>query len=220
MLLYDGEAVHTQVVRLFILERKGLELDVQPIDVANLENRRLPYRTQVNLRGEVPALRLDDGTVLTEVTALYQYLDEVAEGGTSLFGANAIERAITNMWLRRVDLEIVQPLVRWFRDGPATVDFYRGNRVPVPEAQLANKVSVNQGLNLLDDHLEDGRSFICGDRFSAADIHLYGMLKVMSFTADWLNPSGRTAVAAWMKRMDEREASAESLKVFGSKVKV
>lgn len=57
----------------------------------SLENRRLAFRTNVNARGELPALRLDDGTVLTEITAICKYLDEVAEGGTSLYGDTAQE---------------------------------------------------------------------------------------------------------------------------------
>ncbi|KAK7425976.1 hypothetical protein QQZ08_007558 [Neonectria magnoliae] len=97
MLLYDS--VHSPnplVVRIFILERGGLELDVKSVDIINLENRRLAYR-RVNPRGELPALVMNDGNVLTEITAICTYLDEVAKGGHSLFGSTAAQRAITNM---------------------------------------------------------------------------------------------------------------------------
>ncbi|KAF4556559.1 Glutathione S-transferase-like protein 4 [Elsinoe fawcettii] len=112
----------------------------------NLENRRLAYR-KINPRGEVPALVLEDGTVLTETPAVCEYIDEIATSGQSLYGNTALERAETRMWLRRMDLEIVQPLTNWFRNDEATIDFYQGNRTPNPEARMQLKLQVNQGLN-------------------------------------------------------------------------
>ncbi|PYI03122.1 hypothetical protein BO78DRAFT_452529 [Aspergillus sclerotiicarbonarius CBS 121057] len=152
--LYDAPAPNPYVVRLFILERGGLNLDVEQVDIMKLENRRLAYRTNVNPRGELPALRIDDKTVLTEITAICEYLDEIATGGKSLFGETAMERAETRMWLRRMDLEIAQPVIAWFRNDPATIDFYKGNRIPTPEARVVQKVMINKFLNLLDDELE------------------------------------------------------------------
>ena len=92
-------------MQLICGEVAGL-VETKHIDVMKLENRRLAYRTKVNSRGELPALRINDTFVLTEITAICEYLDEVAVGGKSLFGVNAQERAETRMWLRRMDLEI------------------------------------------------------------------------------------------------------------------
>jgi len=161
MLLYDALAPNPLVVRLFILERQGLSLQTVKVDITNLMNRRLAYRTNVHPRGTLAALRLDNGHVLTEITAICEYLDEVAVGGKSLFGSNAEERAETRMWLRRMDLETAQPVIEWFCNDVATVDFYKGNRMPVPEARTPQKVVINQYLNLLDDELE-GTMFLCG----------------------------------------------------------
>ncbi|KAH7133919.1 hypothetical protein EDB81DRAFT_904360 [Dactylonectria macrodidyma] len=99
-------------------------LDVVNIDIMKLENRGLEYRTQVNLQGELPALVLDNGFILTEMTAICEYLDKVAKGGKSLFGETSAERAETRMWLRRMDLEIAQPVIAWVRNDPADVHFY------------------------------------------------------------------------------------------------
>ncbi|KAJ5519310.1 Glutathione S-transferase N-terminal [Penicillium expansum] len=101
--------------------------------------RILAYRTNVNSRGELPALRISDQFVLTEITAICEYFDEVAKGGKSLFSETALERAETRMWLRRMDMEIAQPL----RNDPGTIDFYKGNRIPVPEARVIQKVEEN-----------------------------------------------------------------------------
>lgn len=211
MKLYDASSPNPYVVRLFALERGGLKLDVQQVDIMALENRRLEFRTKVNPRGELPALQLDDGTVLTEITAICEYLDEVAEDGKSLFGENAQQRAETRMWLRRMDLELAQPLIDWYRNNPDTIDFYKGNRTPCPEARIIQKVVINQFLNLLDDELES-KTFLCGDRFSAADIHFYGLVKMMvEHVAPWFNSPGRTNVAAYFERMNNRKATQEAL---------
>ncbi|KAH7123122.1 glutathione S-transferase [Dactylonectria macrodidyma] len=214
MLLYDNiHAPNPLVVRIFIFERGGLELDIQAVDILNLENRRLPYRTNVNSRGEIPALRLDDGTIITEITAICGYLDEIAEGGNSLFGTTPTERAVTRMWLRRMDIEIAQPLINWYRNGEDTIDFYRGNRTPAPQARVIQKVQINQALNMLDDELE-GKVYLCGSRFSAADILLYGIVKPMLAMAPWVNVPGRLNVAAWFKRMDDRDGCQKGLAGF------
>ncbi|TIC90933.1 Glutathione S-transferase 2 [Colletotrichum higginsianum] len=221
MLFYDNKlAPNPLVVRLFIMERGGLELDVQSVDIFNTEQRRLAYRTQVNKRGEIPALRLDDGTVITESVAICKFLDEVAAGGHSLFGSTPTEKATTLMWLRRMDIDIVQPLSSWFRNGEETIDFYRGHRIPDPSAKVIEKVRINQALNQLDDELE-GKHFLCGDRFSAADVLLYGMTQpFLDGTAPWVNAPGRLNVAAWFDRMGSREASQKAIAGFGNHVSV
>ncbi|KAM0227592.1 hypothetical protein ACHAPO_011387 [Fusarium lateritium] len=217
MKLYDAQAPNPYAVRIFILERGGLTLDVQSVDIMNLENRRLAYRTQVNPRGEVPALDID-GFILTEITAICEYLDEIAEGGKSLFGDTPLERAETRMWLRRMDLELAQPIIAWYRNDPDTIDFYKGNRLPTPEVRVAQKVTINQFLNLLDDQLE-GKEYLCGSRFSAADIHFYGLLKMMVMqVVPWVLSPGRKNVVSYFARIDARNASQQALKPFESTV--
>ncbi|KGO57818.1 Glutathione S-transferase, N-terminal [Penicillium expansum] len=126
--------------------------------LAGKVSKVLAYRTNVNSRGELPALRISDQFVLTEITAICEYFDEVAKGGKSLFGETALERAETRMWLRRMDMEIAQQVIDWFRNDPGTIDFYKGNRIPVPEARVIQKVTINQFLNRLDDELEEKSS--------------------------------------------------------------
>ncbi|KAL3488202.1 glutathione S-transferase domain-containing protein [Aspergillus germanicus] len=221
MKFFDAPAPHPMVVRLFILERGGLTLDVEAIEIKTRQNRRPAYR-EINPRGEVPALQLDDdhSTIITEVTAICEYLDEVAVGGTSFFGSTPEQRAETRMWLRRMDLEICQPVIAWFKNDPDLVDFLKGNRIPTPEARLNQKVMVNQALNLLDDRME-GRTWLCGERFSAADVHFYGLLKMVTMQfCEWVLAPGRENFLAYWKRLEEREASKRALKPFSSKVVV
>ncbi|UPL00140.1 hypothetical protein LCI18_011074 [Fusarium solani-melongenae] len=213
MLLYDALGINTCAVRLFILERGHVSLDVKQIDVMTMKNRKPAYVKNVHSRGTLPALRISDDFVLTEITAIAEYLDEIASDGASLFGTTALERAETRMWLRRADLEICEPVTSYYRNDPDTVDFYRGNRIPCPEARLWQKVNICQALNRFDDELED-KKWLCGDRFSAADIHFYGLMKPMCTPVPFLNDSARKNLAAWWERMDNRPASKKSLECF------
>jgi glutathione S-transferase len=213
MKLYDAPASNTMVVRLFILERGGIDMDVEPVDIMTMENRKPAYVKHVNPRGELPALRISDDFVLTEITAICEYLDEVAQGGSSLIGATALERAETRMWLRRMDLEIAQPVMDWYRNDPETIAFYRGNRTPCPEARLPGKLAINRALNRLDDEL-DGRQYLCGDRFSAADIHFYGLIKLMLVPMPWVADPAWKNFKAYLERMDARRASQDAVQPF------
>ncbi|WP_236774473.1 glutathione S-transferase family protein [Agrobacterium tumefaciens] len=208
MLFYDANVAspNPATVRLFILERGHLDLDVQSVDIINLENRAKTYRETVNSRGELPALRLDNGQVITEITAICRYLDEVAKGGRSLFGATAEERAITDMWTRRVYLEIIAPFVAHWRGTEDAVNFYRGNRLPMPEAKLANRLEAERGFNQLEDDM-DGKTYICGDEVTMADILLYAFMFTMRQALPWLNVPGRKDLAAWFEKMSARPAA-------------
>src|SRR3546814_3470703 len=79
------------------------------VDLRGGENRRAPYNVDVNPAGQTPALELDDGSILSEITAICEYLDEKYPEPT-LIGSTPEERANTRMWTRRVDLKICEPL--------------------------------------------------------------------------------------------------------------
>lgn len=221
MILYDSRqpGPNPVTVRLFVHERQGLTLDVATIDLAALENRKPPYRTAVNPRGEVPALRLEDGTIITEITAICGYFDEVARGGRRLTGANPQERAEVHMWTRRMYLEIVLPFVSWWRGTDMAEEAYRGHRILMPEAQRSHRLMADQGLNRLDEDLE-GKPFIAGESLTMADIMLYGFMGANLSTGEipWLNPPQRRNVTAWYDRMSDREASRKMMSPLGSRV--
>ena len=113
MLFYDSVGPNPRFVRIFAAER-GVELPSTKIDLRGGENRQSAYMTK-NPMGQTPALELADGSVLTEITAICEYLDEIAPSGRSLIGANAQERAETRMWTRRIDLNIIEPMLSGFR---------------------------------------------------------------------------------------------------------
>lgn len=198
---------------MFIHERGGLTFDAQVIGLSTLENRGRVYRETVNARGELPALRLDDGRVITEITAICEYLDERAQGGTSLIGSPPEELVIVRMWPRRVDLEIAEPVVAWWRGSSDAEAYYRGFRTLSPESRHCHRLLAEQGLNGLDENI-DGRQFICGDQIMLADIILFGFIYTMAPTGDWINNPNRINVAAWFDRMQATKSATAALKLL------
>jgi glutathione S-transferase len=114
----------------------------------------------------VPALVLDDGSVLTETIAICRYL-EMLHPEPPLFGVGPKDAAIVEMWQRRIELHLFFPVAHVFRNShPAMKEM----EVPqVPAWAEANKPRVMEFLQLLDGEL-NGRPFVAGDRYTVADI--------------------------------------------------
>ena len=159
------------VVRMFAAE-KGVDFDLEEIDLMAGANRQAPY-LEINPAGQLPCLQADDGTVITEVTAICEYLDEVGSG-PSLLGETPEERATTRMWTRRVDLNICEPLANGFRYSEG-LPIFKERMITIPEAAEGLKQIAREKLAWLDG-LMDGRDYIAGDKISLADVLLYCML--------------------------------------------
>ena len=165
MRLYDGgRAPNPRRVRVFMAE-KGISVPLVPVDLGKLEHREVGYRA-VNPVAQVPALVLDDGTVLTETVAICRYLEEL-HPEPPLFGTDALSKAQVEMWQRRIELGLLMTVAAAFRHlHPAMAAM----EVPqVPAWGEANKPRALDFLRILDRQLA-GREFVCGPRFSVADI--------------------------------------------------
>ncbi|WP_216711090.1 glutathione S-transferase family protein [Glacieibacterium megasporae] len=205
MLLYDAGRPNPRAVRMFLLE-KGVTIPVQDIDVDGGENRRLPY-TNDNPAGQVPALRLDDGTCLAETGAIFQYIDEIFPEKT-LIGVTAQARAETRMWQRRIELGITEHLYAAFHYGKAA-EMYRTRMRILPEAVSGLIALTHDGLNWLDQQMI-GRSFIVPDRLTIVDIILYCAVDFGSRVGQAIDPELAT-VGSWFARMAERPSAVTSL---------
>jgi glutathione S-transferase len=163
--LYDGgRAPNPRRTRIFLAE-KGVKLPMQPVDLGALEHMKPEYAA-INPLKRVPALVLDDGTVLTESVAICRYF-EALHPEPPLFGRGALESARVEMWNRRLELNLLFAVAHIFRHThPAMKDM----EVPqVPAWAEANKPRIVEFLHILDRKLT-GRRFITGDAFSIADI--------------------------------------------------
>jgi len=199
MKLYDSIGPNPRIVRMFMAE-KGIDIPKQPVDLRGGENRQEAHLKR-NPHGQMPTLELDDGGYLSEVTAICEYLEE-KQPTPPLIGATAEERAECRMWTRRVDLNICEPLANGYRFGEGLKFFEK--RIPVAaEASAGLKQIAANRLQWLNEQLADGRDYICGTRFTLADIHLYCFLDFGAMVGQPLNPANAN-IAAWFARVGQR----------------
>jgi glutathione S-transferase len=182
------------VVTLFIAA-KGIEVPTETIDIMTGENRQPAYLAR-NPTGGTPLLELDDGTAISESIAICEYLEEL-HPAPPLIGSTPEERAETRMWVRRIDLGYVQPLVVGFR-GAEGLPMFKDRMRCVPEGAATLKACAADGLKLIDAQLA-GREFVVGDRLTLADL----LLKAFVDFGDAVGQSADPALsnlAAWRAR--------------------
>lgn len=168
MKLYNSVGPNPQVVRVFVHE-KAMQIPVEEVDIRAGDNRQADYMA-INPSGTTPCLELDDGQRIAEITTICEYLEEL-QPEPPLIGSTAQERAETRMWVRRIDLGICEPLTSGFRYSEG-LPMFKDRMLCLPEAADGLKEQVRQKLSWLDALLAD-RQFVCGDRFTLADIMLY-----------------------------------------------
>lgn len=171
MKLYNSVGPNPQVVRMFIAE-KGMEIEMEDVDIMAGANRQAAYLAK-NPGGGSPCLELDDGSVISEITAICEYLEEL-QPAPALIGSTAEERAETRMWTRRIDLGICETIANGFRFSEG-LPMFKDRMRCLPEAADGLKAIARDKLAWLDG-LIAGREFICGNRLTLADIMLYSFV--------------------------------------------
>ena len=202
MKLYNSMGPNPHMVRMYAAEL-GVDLALEDVDLMGGENRQAAFLAK-NPSGQSPALELDDGTVLAEITAICEYLDDITDGKT-LIGSSPEERANTHMWSRRVDLNICEPLGNGFRYAEG-LQIFESRMITIPEAADGLKRIAQAKLTWLDEQMSDGREFIAGASLSMADILLYSMMVFFAGVGQPLNPEN-TNVQAWFDRMAARPSA-------------
>ena len=165
MKLYDSrQAPNPRRTRIFLAE-KGITVPTEQVDIM-AKQHKTPEYAAINPLQRMPALMLDDGTVITESIAICRYF-EMLQPEPPLFGVGAKEIALVEMWNRRVELGLFFPVAQVFRH---THPAMRELEVPqVPDWAEANKPRIIEFLHVLDGELKNTR-FIAGDRYTVADI--------------------------------------------------
>lgn len=202
MKLYNSMGPNPHMVRMYAAEL-GVELAMEEVDLMGGENRQAAYLAK-NPSGQSPALQLDDGTVLAEITAICEYLDDITDGKT-LIGNTPEERANTHMWTRRVDLNICEPMGNGFRYAEG-LQIFESRMITIPEAADGLKSIAQAKLAWLDEQMSDGREFIAGATLSMADILLYSMMVFFAGVGQPVNPENAN-VQAWFDRMAARPSA-------------
>lgn len=164
MKLYDLKAgANPRRVRIFLAE-KGLDIPKVEVDILKGENRSEEFLAK-NPMGTMPLLELDDGTFLAESVAICRYIEEL-HPDPPLMGTNARERALVEMWNRRMELEVLRPVTDAFVH---LSPFWAGKREQIPAIGEASRQTALARMTWLDTELA-GRSYISGAAYTIADI--------------------------------------------------
>jgi glutathione S-transferase len=165
MKLYDsGRAPNPRRVRIFLAE-KGVSVPAEQVDLGAMEQKSEAF-TAINPLQRVPALALDDGTVITESVAICRYFERLRPE-PPLFGRGPKEEALVEMWNRRLDLNLLAGVANVFRH---THPAMKEMEVPqVPDWAEANRPRVLEFLAILDAELQN-QLYVVGDHFTIADI--------------------------------------------------
>lgn len=204
MKFYNSIGPNPRVVKMFMQE-KGINIPFVEVDLMQGENRKEAFLAK-NPAGQLPALELEDGSVIAEITAICEYLDEKFPGD-SLIGKTAEERAEIRMWTRRVDLNICEPMTSGFRYAEGLPLFENRMRC-LPEAAAGLKAIAQDKLGWLDGLMES-KEFLAGKRLTLADILLFGFLDFGAVVGQPINPEHKNIVA-WFERMKARPSAAAS----------
>ena len=203
MLLFNSLGPNPHTVRMFAAEKR-ISLPLQEVDVMAGEHRRPPYSLR-NPMMQTPAFETDDGQVIVELTAICEYLEEL-HPDPPLIGATPGERAETRMWVRRIDLNILEGRSR---AGRAIMgrEFYidKIKLLSVPAAQELQAI-VEDRIHWLDEQMA-GKTWICGDRFTLADIMFYCFMAFRAPEGRSNLPRGTTNLAAWYDRVNARPSA-------------
>ncbi|MEM1434193.1 MAG: glutathione S-transferase [Pseudomonadota bacterium] len=202
MKLYNSMGPNPQVVRSFAAEL-GTTLELVEVDIMAAENRQEDY-VKRNPGAQLPCLELDDGTIIAEIVAICEYLDDL-KGGTELIGRTPEERAETRMWTRRVDLGVCEPLTAGFRFAEG-LPIFQDRMSCFPEAADAMKQIARDKLVWLNEQMA-GKDFLCGSRFTLADVLLYSFLNFGKNVGQAYDES-LTNLHGWFQRVGARASSS------------
>jgi len=164
MKLYEfTQAPNPRRVRIFLAE-KGIQVPLVQVNIATGEHRQPAFLAK-NPMGTVPVLELDDGTYIAESVAICRYFEEI-NPKPPLMGIDAKDKAVVEMWNRRMEFEIALMSFQAFRNTNA---FFKGRIPQVPEYGEICKAAALKRLEWLDTELAS-REFIAGPRYTIADI--------------------------------------------------
>lgn len=201
MKLYDTTtAPNPRRVRVFLAE-KNIEVPMEQVDIAGKENRQSPF-LEKNPLGGVPVLELDDGSFISESVAICRYFDAL-HPEPALFGESAEEQAAVEMWNRRMEFDVMLPILNVFRHGHP---FFKGRIEQVPEYSESCRREAGARLSWLNGELAN-REFVVGDKFTIADITAlcavdFGKVSKIRMSAD------HEHLQAWHARVSARPSAS------------
>jgi len=174
MKLYSSKfAPNPRKVLIYLKEKNISDIEIIDLDLGKLEHKTPEYRA-IAPNSRVPALQLDDGTVILETTAMCRYL-ECLYPEPNMFGESPIEIASIEMWYSRVSFELMVPLMHGFRHTHPHMSAMENQNEEYGLAQ--RKLGIKELKNY--DTIIQSREFIAGDRFTYADLQMVTSLQFL-----------------------------------------
>ena len=156
-----------------------------------------------NTLGETPVLLLDDGRYLTESMAICRYF-EALNPEPRLMGADATECAFVEMWTRRAEQQLMNPIANFAQH---SFEFFADKIDQIPAFAESQKQLMVKKWAWLDQEMADGRPYLAGDTFTVADIAGMAALKICDYAELVIN-DGLTHAKTWEARVRGRESWA------------
>ena len=175
MKLYSSKLAPSPLKVVIFLKEKGIldQVEIVNLDLGKLEHKTPEYKA-IASNSRVPALQLDDGTIILETTAICRYL-EALYPEPNLFGESSIEIASIEMWYSRVTYELMVPLMHGFRHThPHMSQMENQNQ----EYGLAQRELAVKSLDTYNNIIAS-REYIAGERFTYADIQMVTSLQFL-----------------------------------------
>ena len=175
MILYSSKLAPSPLKVVIFLKEKGIldQVKIIDLDLGKLEHKTPEYKV-IAPNSKVPALKLDDDTIILETTAICRYLESLYPE-PNLFGENPIEIASIEMWYSRVTYELMVPLMHGFRHThPHMSQMENQNQ----EYGLAQRELAIKSLDIYNDIIAS-REYIAGERFTYADIQMVTSLQFL-----------------------------------------
>ncbi|HTE39053.1 MAG TPA: glutathione S-transferase family protein [Reyranella sp.] len=198
MRLYNlKNAPNPRRVKIFLAEKK-IALPIEALDIETREHLTPGFLAR-NPLGKLPVLELDDGTVLCESIAICRYFEEMVPE-PPLFGRSTLERAQVEMWNRRMEHELLLPVIDVFVH---THPFWVGKREQLPVWGEAQRKVLVERMRWLDSELE-GRAYIGIDRYNMADITAQVALLTARGVAKLPIPEDHRNLSRWWASVSKR----------------
>lgn len=203
MKLYSYDSAPNPARIIMFIKYKGIDIEIEQVDMATLQHQSAEYTAKVP-EATLPALVLDDGTVLTEVIAIAHYL-EAKYPEKPLLGETAEEKAMILNWNHRLFNTGFMACAEVFRN---THPAFAGRALPglksfdqLPELAERGRHRLTAFYETMDKHLA-GREFVCCDKFSFADIDLLAILVFAGWGAKMKPEESYANLHAWRARAE------------------
>jgi glutathione S-transferase len=210
MKLYNEHdpAPNPRRVRIFLKE-KGIDIELVPTPIMKRAHKS-PEHMARNPLGQVPVLELGDGTFISESVSICRYLEEL-HPEPNLFGRDAKERALIDMWIRRVEFRLMMPVGQvWVHTHPFTAAVAtQGFGQQFKEFGNANRKVFEGGCRLFDKDL-GGRGYLASERYTMADIVAQSTFDFARFIGLDM-PSDCAHLTAWYARVSDRPSATWSV---------